>query len=302
MTDKINFYFIINLNSGKVKKVINQLEKAILENIDTEKFNTVIAKTYTLKEAKLVINEAANSKNSVVVAVGGDGTVNKTINEIADKEITLGIIPLGSGNALARELNIPLNITKAVKTLNKFQVKEIDLMKVNDKYYSACVGGIGFDALIAKKFEKLSERGLKNYIRLSIQEFIKYKNIEFTLELNGKSIHKEAFLLSFANTRQYGNNAYIAPQAKIDDGIIDIVILKNFATTAAPGLALKLFTKNLDKSKFIEYYKASSFKIIANQPELYLHLDGEPVILNGNTIKVENINKALKVLHNNHPH
>ena len=298
MTDKTRIFFIENLNSGRVKKIIPKLDKAILDNIDRSKFEPVIAKTSTLEEARQVIKEAGDSENSVIVAVGGDGTVNKTINEIAGKNITLGIIPLGSGNALARELNIPLNIKKAVNVINNHKKKEIDLMLVNDKYYGACVGGVGFDALIAEKFEKLTTRGLKNYIRLSVQEYFRYKNIEFTLEINGEKIHKKAFLLSFANTRQYGNNAYIAPKAIIDDGMIDIVILKELKVIDTPGLAAKLFTKKIDNSKYIDYYKANSFKIITGQPEIYIHLDGEPIAIYQNFVEVKNKNKMLKVIHN----
>ncbi len=298
MIDKTNIFFIENLNSGRVKRIIPRLDKAIIENIDQTKFEPVIAKTSTLEEARQVIKEAEHKENSVIVAVGGDGTVNKTINEIAGKNITLGIIPLGSGNAMARELNIPQNIKKAIKVINDFKKKKIDLMLVNDQYYGACVGGVGFDALIAEKFEKLTNRGMKNYIRLSIQEYFKYKNIEFVLEIKNNSIPKKAFLLSFANTRQYGNNAYIAPKAIIDDGMIDIVILKELKVLDTPGLAAKLFTKKIDNSKYIDYYKANSFKIITAQPEIYIHLDGEPIIITQNFIEVKNKNKMLEVIHN----
>jgi len=298
MTEKKKIFFIINKNSGRIKKILPKLEKEIIENIDKSSFDYTITKTSTPEEAKLVVEEASNYQNSVVVAVGGDGTVNKTINLIAGKGITLGIIPLGSGNALARDLKIPLSVKKALKVINKDNRRKIDLMLVNNKYYGACVGGIGFDALIAEKFEKLESRGLKNYIRLTVKEYFNYDSINFTLEIGNERMNKKAFLVSFANTTQYGNNAYIAPDAKIDDGIIEIVILNELKITATPGLAAKLFLKKINKSKYVESHRASSFRIHTNESKLYIHLDGESIVIEKNFIEVKNKMKFLDVIHN----
>ena len=294
---KTDIIFILNKNSGKVKKKLTAIYKAVDNYIDKDKFDVYVNETSTAEEAKQLINNwNTNGKNVVVVAVGGDGTVNKTINNIAGKNIILGIVPLGSGNALAREMNIPLTVNKAVKVLNDMNISEIDLMRVNDKYYGACVGGIGFDALIAKKFENLAERGLKNYIRLSVQEFFKYKNLDVTLEIDGEKYNHNAFLVSFANTSQYGNNAYIAPKAKPDDGILDIVVLKKLEAYKTPVLAAKLFSKKIDTYKHLEYYKASKFVLSTATEKMYMHLDGEPIELDENEAKVEVLKRALKII------
>ncbi len=294
---KTPIFFLINMNSGRIKKELPTIEKAILSELDTNKYQSEIIKTHSLEEAYSALDNITSIPDSIVVAVGGDGTVNKTINRIVNKPVILGIIPLGSGNALARELNISLNINKAITTLNKGKARSIDLMLVNNKYYGACVGGIGFDALIARKFEKLETRGLKNYIRLAVREYFSYQNIEFILKINEKEFRRQAFLLSFANTRQYGNNAFIAPKAVIDDGIIDVVILKKFHISDTPILATKLFTKSIDNSRYIEYFRAEEFEIKVEKSPIFIHLDGESIVEECKTIKVKNIHNHLKVIY-----
>ncbi len=293
---KNDIVFILNKNSGKVKKKLPQIYGAVEKFIDKNRFSVRIEETSTPEEAAKIIADMENGNNPVVVAVGGDGTVNKTINNIAGKDIVLGIIPLGSGNALAREMKIPLNIEKAVRKLNEFRVRNIDLMMVNKQYYGACVGGIGFDALIAQKFENLAERGLKNYIRLSVQEFFKYKNIEVVLQIGETEYRHNAFLVSFANTSQYGNNAYIAPKAEPDDGVLDIVVMKKLEVHKTPVLAAKLFTRKIDTYKHLEYYRAGKFSLITASDKMYMHLDGEPVELEGNRADVEVLPGMLKVV------
>ena len=297
---KNNLLFILNKNSGKVKKNLKLIYKAVDNFIDKEKFNVELAETYRVEQIKNLIAKYKTLYNPIVVAVGGDGTVNKTINEIVNKNIILGIIPLGSGNALARELKIPLNINDAVNVINNLNVKEIDLMRLNEMFYGACVGGVGFDALIAQKFESLVNRGLKNYIRLSIKEFFKYKNIDILLKIEDKEFKHNAFLVSFANTSQYGNNAFIAPKARPDDGIIDIVVLKKLEIYNAPGFAMKLFTKKVDTYRYLEYYRAKKFSIEGFSRKMYVHIDGEPINIENSTIKVELVTKALKVIFLNH--
>jgi len=293
---KNDMVFILNRNSGRVKQKLPQIYRAVDKYINKDVFSVRMAETSSPEEARKIIAELENGYNPVVVAVGGDGTVNKTLNHIAGKNIMLGIIPLGSGNALAREMKIPLHIEKAVQKLNDFRVRSIDLMRVNRQYYGACVGGIGFDALIAQKFENLTERGLKNYIRLSVQEFFKYKNIEVVLQIGQAEYRHNAFLVSFANTSQYGNNAYIAPKAKPDDGMLDIVVMKKLEVHKTPVLAAKLFTKKIDTYKHLEYYKADKFSLITTSEKMYMHLDGEPIELEENRADVEVLPGLLKVV------
>ena len=291
MSELINILFIINPISGTVKK--SGVEHLINENLDLSKYNYSIKHTqYPHHATEIAKQESTNYK--IIVAVGGDGTVHEVGLGLIHTNSTLGIIPMGSGNGLARHLKIPMSTKKAILLLNNFQSKPIDTVKINDTHFLGA-GGIGFDAHISYLFAKATKRGFITYLQLSVKEFFSYNEHNYQLIIDGKIFYKKAFLITFANSNQYGNNAFIAPNAVIDDGWISIVILKKFSLIYAIPLAIKLFTKKINSSKFVEEIKVKKAQIIS--PSNEIHLDGEPLLIE-NTINIEVLPLSLNVISN----
>lgn len=270
--DKTNIFFIINPHSGTKNKsrIINKISSGINQQI----FNPEIIQTETIEQLSSTLEILKKDKENIVVAVGGDGTVNRIVNEIINTNIRFGIIPIGSGNGLARELRIPQTISGAIRIINQFKFRKIDVLQLNN-LYSVNVSGVGFDAVIAQKFANLKQRGFKQYLKIIAHETKAIEPDTYTLFVDGKEINSEVILISFANSRQWGNNAYIAPKAKIDDGLIDVVMLHPFPLLPAPIMVAELFTKTLNHSPYIDTLKAKTV-IVQKRGDIFAHIDGEP--------------------------
>ena len=215
---------------------------------------------------------------NLVVAVGGDGTVNEVAQGLIGTETPMGIIPMGSGNGLARELKISMNMHKSARTLVNGENLQLDVCKLNNQGF-LCTSGIGFDAMIAHKMSKAASRGFLKYVQLVIQESIFFKPLNVKMKIDGVVIEKPVFLITFANASQFGNNAFIAPGASMTDGLIDVVVVRKFAKIWMPVFAVALFSKLIPRLPFVDCYKASQIELqLANTP--YYHFDGEPGILN----------------------
>ncbi len=264
--------FIINPRAGTLRN--NQIEQQIRKKIDEKKFDYTIEYTKGPKDATRLSKLAANNDYDLVVAVGGDGTVNEVSKGLIGKKTSLGIIPSGSGNGLARHLNISLKPKEAIDLINHFHTHRIDTVKINDESY-LCVAGVGFDARISSDFAKSDKRGLRSYLKVIINQLSEYKPQEYELIIDGKLIKTKAFLISFANSNQYGNNAYIAPHAIIDDGWLDVQILKEFPSHAAPKIAFDLFNKTIDSSEYLETIRCREVTLYS--PMVEMHIDGEPM-------------------------
>ena len=213
-------------------------------------------------------------KFDIFVAVGGDGTMNEVASALAGTTGIMGLIPAGSGNALGRELGLSLDPGKAVLQLLNGQVIKIDTGLVNGRrFMNVC--GLGFDDHIARCFAKSTSRGPVPYFKAVMKEFFSYKPETYEVECNGTTSNHKAFVLTLANTSQYGNNAFIAPRATITDGELDFCALEPFGFFGAFGLAVRLFNRTIDKSRHTTYFKTT--KISINGNNLNFHVDGEPV-------------------------
>lgn len=228
--------------------------------------------------ARELAEEAARDGYYGIIACGGDGTVNEAATGVCGKKsIALGIIPLGSGNGLARHLGIPLTIPGAFKVIQEDRILESDYATANDRPFF-CTFGVGFDAAVTDKFNKLPGRGLKTYIQAVFEEYLNYKSTKYTIIANGYRITEEALLVAVCNASQYGNNAYIAPQASIKDGLLDITVIHHgniFANTMA---AIDILSGMVGKSATSTTFRASSLKIIRNSDGA-VHFDGEAASL-----------------------
>ena len=271
--DKI--LFIINPISGVGKQ--KKVEKAIEKVLDKSLFDYEVEYTEYAHHATVISLQAAIRQVDIVVSVGGDGSINDCVRGLIGTNVTLGIIPAGSGNGLARTLNIPLNIEDAIEVLNKKKRATIDTVKVNNKIY-ASIAGIGFDALIAKEFRKTKVRGFNKYLSLILQLYPFYESQNYKMEIDGKKIESNALFISFANSNQFGYNTVIAPSAKIDDGFMQISIVKKVPIVMLPWTAQLLFLRNFDKSMYVKTYKAKEVKVINNDSRL-VNLDGESVLM-----------------------
>lgn len=272
--NKKKVHFIINPISGHGRQ--NVLENIIPEFLDLQKYDYLISHTSGPGHAIELSKTSANSgKCDIVVAVGGDGSINEVARGLVDTNVPLGIIPTGSGNGLANYLGIPFNFKRAVSIINSCCVQAIDTATINDKLFIS-IAGVGFDALVAKKFAKVKRRGFWSYLNIVVREYPRYKPAEYIIDINGKTIKTEALLISFANSDQFGFNATISPSASINDGLIDVCIFKKVPVIEAPILANFLFFRAIDETRYIEIIKAKEFKIIQLQNH-HVQIDGDPV-------------------------
>lgn len=282
--------FIINpISGGKKKEGVPEL---INKHLDADAFTAVIVFSDGIAHARQIAKEALN-KFDLIVAVGGDGTVNEVASAIVGTDTPLGIIPFGSGNGLSRFLGIPMNAKQAIKTLSTGHTILIDSAKMNGKPFFN-MAGMGFDAHISEVFSHTRKRGFFTYLKSSIQEIAKYKPQTYRLEIDGKPFNREAFMLSFANSSQYGNNAHIAPNASVQDGLLDICVIKPFPLWRFFEMGMRMITKTSDKTKYVEILRGKKISIKRNSPGP-VHLDGEPQIT-GTENFIEVVPDSLRVI------
>ena len=272
---KKNILFIINpISGGKNKLNFPFLVKKYLDN---RLYTAEFAFTSGPKHAFEMTLEAVRKGVEVVVAVGGDGTINEVASAILGSKTIMGIIPSGSGNGLARSLGIPLNKKMAVLQLNKWNTRLIDTACLNEFNFFN-MAGLGFDAYISHKFASLKGRGLSGYVKTAFSEVINYKPDRYKIEIDGKEYIRDAFMVSIANSSQYGNNAHIAPKALLDDGLLDICVIKPFPLYLFVSMGLRMFAKTSEKSRYVEIIKGKSIRIQSDNNAM-VHIDGEAINL-----------------------
>jgi len=281
---------IVNPISGKGKNRF--LAEKIQSAFDADQYETELLFSQAPHHSTELARQAVAKKADVVVAVGGDGSINEIGQGLIGSQTALAIIPTGAGNGLARHLKIPRDLNKALNVVKQGHLATIDAVQLNDRFFFTAAG-IGFDAEIGWAFSKFGHRGFFSYLLVTLREFLRHRPSVYELSIDGTKLSREAFLISFANGSQFGNGAVIAPNAQIDDGSVDVVILKKFPLFAAPRLAYQLFNRTIDRSKYVEVFQAKNISL--NQPILKWHVDGEPVLFQGN-MQVSVIPSALKVI------
>lgn len=225
--------------------------------------------------------------------MGGDGSVNEIGKGLINSKTTLAIIPAGSGNGLARDLGIPMQIKKAILLINKGCTKNIDAIKINDDYFLG-TAGVAFDAYISWRFDEAPTRGILTYLKVAFKGFWTYKSSDYEVEFNNtKEIIKKGLLVTFSNSKQYGNNILISPNSKIDDGQVKLVAVKKFPIYLLPIFGFYLLSKQINKFKYTQ--EISSNKITLYNTCNNIHIDGEPIKMD-NKINVEVIPQSLKVI------
>ena len=272
LSPKIQFIINPSAGQGKYERIIH----AIHETLSDSSLQYDIKVLEYRGEATSIAREAANT-HDVVVAVGGDGTVNEVFNGLVGTQAVFGIIPAGTGNGFARELGLPLEPAEACRVLVEGDIKSMDVGMVNDRYFLG-TAGVGFDAMISKFMgERLGRlRGLWLYFVAGALVFYKYTPQLIDVDIDAEKMETTPLLIAVANTARYGGAALIAPDAKPDDGLLDVCIIRKMGIARILWHLPKLFTGKHIGLPDVSMYQCKSITINAPEP-IPVHVDGEAI-------------------------
>ncbi|MBR0195183.1 MAG: diacylglycerol kinase family lipid kinase [Paludibacteraceae bacterium] len=290
-----NIAFIINPISGnkEAQSAKRKLPKLIMQTLDTTQWLPNIVYTEYAGHATELAYQFTRMGFDAVVAIGGDGTVNEVARGLKDSNTALGIIPMGSGNGFARHLSIPMRPQKAIELINHSEPISVDYGLANGKLFM-CTCGTGFDAVVADQFAASNKRGFMTYVQNTIKQVFTYQPQSYHIVGDGLDVTHKAFLITFANANQWGNDAKIAPKASIQDGQMDIMLMSSHALLASASLALRLFTGSIDDSYFMDTIRAKEVTLIREEKAPF-HIDGDPVEMEKD-IQIKIVSDGLKVL------
>lgn len=290
---KQSIVFIINPHSGTSEK--RELPNLIDAGIDRDRFSHRLVYSEYPGHGADIARRCAEEGDDIVVAIGGDGTVNEVARSIVHSDTALGIIPSGSGNGLARHLCIPLDPRRAIDIINNCKIEEFDYGVIN-KIPFFCTCGMGFDAFISQKFAEAGKRGPLTYLENVLKEGLKYKPETYEVVDEKGATQFKAFLIACANASQYGNNAYIAPHASMTDGLMDVTIIEPFTALDVPQMSFDIMNRTLDRNSKIKTFKTDRIRIRRNSSGA-IHYDGDPA-LSGENIDVHIEEKGIRIITN----
>ena len=291
MTEKKRIIFVVNPISGTQGK--KAILKCIDERLERSIYDYSIVKTEYAGHATQIAANAVREKVDVVVAIGGDGTINEIARSLVHTETVLGIIPCGSGNGLARHLRIPMEPKAAIDVINRGYELCIDYGKINNILFF-CTCGVGFDAFISLKFADSGKRGLLTYLENTLHESLRYQPETYEIENEEGTVKYKAWLIACGNASQYGNDAYITPQASLTDGLMDVTIMEPFTVLDVPSLSFQLFNKTIDQNSRVKTMRAKKIKIHRANDGV-MHFDGDPLMA-GKELEVEIVPSGLRVI------
>jgi diacylglycerol kinase (ATP) len=285
--------FILNPTAG-----VQPVNFLISKDLARRKHELKCLKTLNIDDTGFLIKDNLH-KHNVFIAAGGDGTVHTVASELVGSDKILGVLPLGSGNGFAKEFGFRMNIRSLLSNIEKGESMDIDVIEIND---NLClnVAGIGLDSFVAHSFNELKLRGFLPYVWLTMKAFLQLRPFHVAIRCGGELIvNEELFVMTIANTRQFGNNAFIAPDARPNDGKLDLVLIRPFPKILGILFIIRLFTKRINKSRYVRSITTDKeIHIVTN--ETRFHIDGEPLKISGEVvvrIKKE-VLKVLKTAHN----
>lgn len=272
--------YLVNPISGTSKKevVIKMIEaRTRQQGLPFEILYTTANGNYDFVKDKIY-----NENITDVILAGGDGTVNHVVSALHDEEVNFGIIPMGSGNGLALSAGIPKSPAKALSIIFDGTASYVDAFRINEQF-SCMLSGLGFDAYVAHEFATKASRGLLTYTQQSLSHYFKAHPYQFEILLKDFCFYTDAFLISIANSNQFGNNFTIAPHANLSDGLLDIVIVQKMNKARLPFAVLKQIRGNNKLQELVEdltsknilYFQTTSLTI-KNLKHAPFHIDGEP--------------------------
>jgi len=284
--------FVINPISGDIDK--EHLERDISEFMSARNQSYEIYYT-TGENDRIEISERVKKSGAdVVVAVGGDGTCNLVAQVLLHTEKKMGIIPLGSANGLATELNLPQVLDENLKIILKGKTREIDVVQIDDRHLSLHLSDIGLNAKIVEQFENGEIRGFLGYGKYFFGELGKAEPTKFEIEFNGKIKKKKALMIVIANAAKYGTGAVINPESKLDDGYFEIIVVRPQKAIEFIGMIIPFFTRKIHRLNYVDIYKCKK-AIIRNLEKQMVQADGE-IIGQPEQVFVENLPRSLKVI------
>ena len=269
--------FIINPNAGKrnTQRLLHQLKpfRSAIQVKQTE---------YSGHGNQIVKTEL--NKYDVFVAVGGDGTINEIASALVGTDKKLAVFPSGSGNGFAREMGFRKNIRHLLRSIEKEETVQTDVIQLND-HFCFNMAGVGFDSAVAHHFSNGQNRGFWSYVSSTVQTFFRFQPFEATIKVDEQTIHGRFFMISIANTRQFGSNAFISPQSNPTDGQIELALVSPIPIWQAPNFVIQLFAGTLKPSKYIQFVPCKH-EVTLTTSEKRFHLDGEPLKLES-PVKIE---------------
>lgn len=289
-------WFIVNPISGTHDK--EKIVAKIPEYFPESRFAIDIRYTKFAGHAAEIACEAVAKGVDIVVAVGGDGTVNETARALIHSNTALGIVPSGSGNGLARHLFLPMNPEGALQVISACNIHTLDYGIINGLPFF-CTAGVGFDAFLSDKFNKSGRRGLLSYIENALREGVAYEPETYELEILGEESDVRtyrAFLITCANASQYGNDFYIAPHASMSDGLMDVTIMEPFNVLETPQIAYQLVNRTITQNSRIKTFRCRNLIIRRATPGV-IHVDGDPKD-SGSEVRVSLVPKDIRMVVN----
>ncbi|WP_447640515.1 MULTISPECIES: diacylglycerol/lipid kinase family protein [Chitinophagaceae] len=278
------FIYLVNPISGTHKKEKDAIIDSIKRLNQEQQIPYEFVETNAFGNYDFLIDKVDADGVTDIVIIGGDGTINQVVGALyKDTRARFGIIPFGSGNGLANSAGISSKPEKALEQIiGSRHTMNVDAFLINDRF--ACMlSGLGLDAKVAHEFAHKQKRGLMTYTQQSIVEFFKAQPYQFEINVDGFAFFTDAFFISIANSNQFGNNFTIAPQAQLNDGLLDIVIVQKMNKASLPFAVLKQIRGNNKLQQLVEdmaqknilYFQTPSITI-KNLMRAPLHIDGEP--------------------------
>lgn len=264
---------IINPISGTRNKL--GLDRMVIDSLSPLGWEVEVVYTKGRGDATRLALEAVDKGCSTVLAAGGDGTINETAAALCGTGVVLGILPCGSGNGLARHLGIPVDLREGLRVILEDHPEDIDYASVNDKKFF-CTCGVGFDAAVSEAFAKKKTRGKFTYLQSTFETYANYSPEYYTISANGRKLTEKAFLVAVCNASQYGNNAYIAPSAAINDGLLDVTIIHAGNTLSTALVGVDMLTGMIERNMLIHTFRTDNI-IIERERKGASHVDGEPM-------------------------
>ena len=292
---KKRILFIINPISGISHS--DDIEKIAKENLDDSVFDMEFQQTQYKGHGAELARAAVASGMDIVAAVGGDGTINEVATQLVGTNVVFAVVPHGSGNGLAYHLHIPINLKKSMQIINALHTESVDTCQINGQSFFS-IAGIGFDAKVAYDFNQDVNRGFINYLKHILKNYFEYKPGKYTIEYDGKCLEDSAFFITFANSSQWGYNVKIAPMASMQDGKVNICIVKK------PKLLLKmlnvdlpkLLSSHFDHSDIVQYLNCEHVKITpVDDIPMFLHIDGDAAGI-AQSVDLQVIPKSLRII------
>lgn len=284
---------IINRKAGTDRE--KRLGASIRQHLPAPEFSVETTYLQYLGHGTDLAREAVKRGVDTVVAVGGDGSINEIAQGLLGSGTALAIVPLGSGNGLARALKIPLNAGLALAVIAADHRKPMDAGFANEHLFLSNAG-VGFDALIADRFQHSRKRGLMNYARLVIGGFASYRPARYKINTDGAQREQKAFLMTVANGNQFGYEFKLAPKASVHDGLLDVCLVPPLRFFDLLPLSFFSLRGNIDQSRYMEHFTGKEIEVSSDELSC-LQVDGDAVPLtNGKTVYFRVAPGALQVI------